>query len=338
MTFKNEYGGLTATCYDGNRKVDSKIIAKAKSSSKLAINLTDDVLRIWVNKDTATSASISFEGLTKKDGYFGFDNGASGNFSYSNIHVHTDYAYDLSIVDLVPAEVEVDESSFQSFHNGSAAGTGKLLKGADGDSIVWTSLASNPIAFGDTFTVTWKGEVKECSETIINRAKAKLLGHAHNKIMAQAVNGCGEECPLPNVTLFVSDDTICAGTGSAQLIAGPAGNYKYQFFENGQPITEEVSNNVYVVSPIAAGIFKYTVNVVSGSTQLPCYSPSDSVILVVEKLPVAADYDLGTFCVGNADVSALERDMNDKQSEGIVYSWFDSNGDPTTAPDVNSIT
>ena len=338
VTFKNEYGGLTATCYDGNRKVDSKIIAKAKSSSKLAINLTDDVLRIWVNKDTATSASISFEGLTKKDGYFGFDNGASGNFSYSDIHVHTDYAYDLSIIDRVPAEVKVDQSSFSSSHNGTASGSAKFFEGADGDSIVWTNLANNPIAFGDTFTLSWKGTVTECVESIINIAYAKLLGHKDNEIMAQAVSGCGEECPLPNVTLVISDDTICAGTGSAQLTAGPVGNYKYQFFENGQPITEETSNNVFVVNPISAGTFKYTANVVSGSTQLPCYSPSDSVILVVEKLPVATDYDLGTFCVGNADVSALESEVNSMQSKGVTYSWFDSNGDPTTAPDVNSIT
>lgn len=338
LTFKNEYGGLTVTCYDGNRKVDSKIIAKAKSSSKLAINLTDDVLRIWVNKDTATSASVSFDGLTKKDGYFGFDNTTYGNFSYSDIHVHTDYAYDLSIVDLVPAEVEVDESSFKSTHNGSAAGSASLLKGADGDSIVWTGLANNPIAFGDTFTVTWKGTVKECSEKIFNIAKAKLLGHAHNKIMAQAVSGCGEECPLPNVTLTISDDTICAGSGSAKLVAGPVGKYTYIFYENGMAVTEETSENTYVTSPIAAGKYKYTVEVISGTTQLPCYSPSDSVILVAEKLPVASDYDLGTFCSGNADLTAFENARTNLLKDNVVFEWFDADGNSTDAPDINSIT
>lgn len=336
VTFKNEYGGLTATCYDGNRKVDSKIIAKAKSSSKLAINLTDDVLRIWVNKDTATSASISFEGLTKKDGYFGFDNGASGNFAYSNIHVHTDYAYDLSIVDLVPAEVEVDESSFKSTHNGSAAGTGNLLKGADGDSIVWTGLANNPIAFGDTFTVTWKGTVKECSEKIINLAKAKLLGHAHNKIMAQAVSGCGEECPLPNVTLTISDNAICAGD-SAILVAGPTGSYTYIFYEDGVRL-DSTASNVFKTKPIAAGRYKYSVEVISRLTQLPCYSPSDTLILMVEKLPKGSNFDLGTFCKGNADVTSMNREIDNMAAEGVSYSWFDADDQPTSLPDINAIT
>ena len=337
INIKQDYATLDIVCSDGSNTKSVSVIHDPAEFT-LKILLSDDVLKLWINKDTSKSSNVTIDNLkTLSAGYFGLSaNG--GTHKFSNIHIHTDYAYDLSIVDLVPAEVEVDESSFQSFHNGSAAGTGKLLKGADEDSIVWTGLANNPIAFGDTFTVTWKGTVKECSEKIINLAKAKLLGHAHNKIMAQVVSGCGEECPLPNVTLVISDDTICAGTGSAQLTAGPVGNYKYQFFENGQPITEETSNNVFVVNPISAGTFKYTANVVSGSTQLPCYSPSDSVILVVEKLPVATDYDLGTFCVGNADVSALESEVNSMQSKGVTYSWFDSNGDPTTAPDVNSIT
>lgn len=337
IDIKQDYATLDLVCTDGSQTKSVSIVHDpAEFTVKILLN--DDVLKLWINKDTSKSANVTIDNLrTLSAGYFGLGSNG-GSHKFSNIHIHTDYAYDLSIVDLVPAEVEVDESSFQSFHNGSAAGTGKLLKGADEDSIVWTGLANNPIAFGDTFTVTWKGTVKECSEKIINLAKAKLLGHAHNKIMAQAVSGCGEECPLPNVTLVISDDTICAGTGSAQLTAGPVGNYKYQFFENGQPITEETSNNVFVVNPISAGTFKYTANVVSGSTQLPCYSPSDSVILVVEKLPVATDYDLGTFCVGNADVSALESEVNSMQSKGVTYSWFDSNGDPTTAPDVNSIT
>ena len=320
-------GGATVLkCYRGNNVLKTVTLATKKTSFKLCVDLNGDVLRLWLDKDTSKLKDFIVEGLPLTPGYFKIESPANGSSSFSNIHVHTDYAYDLTIVDRKPAEVE-----FVSADNGGVL---------QGDSIVWKfeQGIDHPIPFGTKYNVSWTGKVTECSESIINVAYTKLLGHKDNEIMSQAVSGCGEECPLPNVTLVISDDTICAGTGSAQLTAGPVGNYKYQFFENGQPITEETSNNVFVVNPISAGTFKYTANVVSGSTQLPCYSPSDSVILVVEKLPVATDYDLGTFCVGNADVSALESEVNSMQSKGVTYSWFDSNGDPTTAPDVNSIT
>lgn len=329
LVFKNEYSGMSVTCYDGSKKIDSKIIAKAKSSSKLCVNLTDDVIRIWVNKDTATSASVSFEGLTKKDGYFGFEGVAWGNFAYSDIHVHTDYAYDLSIIDRIPAEVE--------FVSADGDGTSKYYKGEDGDSIVWSSLAKNPIAFGDSFTVSWKGTVRECSESIVNIAYAKLLGHADNEIMAQAVSGCGEECPLPNVTLKLSQDEICAGTGSVTLTAGPTGHYKYQFFEDGEPVTEETEENTYEISANIAGKKTYSVIVTSGTTALPCYSPSQPVVLTVNKRPVGSDYDFGTFCPGNADIAEFEKKFASFADEGIVASWTDSDDEDVDMPSINDI-
>ena len=336
LAFTNDYAGLGVACYDGNRRIDSVMLKKAESTTKLCVDLTDDVLRVWTGRDTSRSASATFDVVTVKEGSFGFGVTGSGSFSYSNIHIHTDYAYDLSIVDLVPAEVEVDESSFQSFHNGSAAGTGKLLKGADGDSIVWTGLADNPIALGDSFTVTWKGKVKECSEKIINLAKAKLLGYAHNKIMAQEVSGCGEECPLPNVSLTISDNEICAGD-SAILVAGPTGNYTYIFYENGFRL-DSTASNVFVTKPASAGSYKYSVRVVSRLTLLPCYSPSDTLLLSVEKLPVGSNFLLDPFCKGNADVTAFEKEVKRLQSEGVSYSWFDEQDQPTTQPDINGLT
>lgn len=339
LVFKNEYSGLTITCYDGTKKIDSKIIAKAKSSSKLCAKLQDDILGVWINKDTATSASVSFEKLTKKDGHFGFEGVGWGDFTYSNIHIHTDYAYDLSIVDLVPAEVEVDESSFQSFHNGSAAGSGKLLKGTDGDSIVWTGLADNPIAFGDTFTVTWKGKVVECSEKIINQAKAKLLGHAHNEIMAQAVSGCGEEyeCPLPDVVLKLSADTICSGE-TVKLTVSPTG-FKYIFLEGGQVISDTLSENTFEDTPISGGIHEYSVMVVSPkSKDSLCYSPSEVMPLYVAPLPYIELKSLGTFCAGNADLTDLETKLSDLESAGTKVYWKDDLGDPITSLEINKLT
>lgn len=337
LDIRLDWSTMKLTCYDGNQLKKEASIVFQGTEATLRIQLTDEIMRVWVDNDTTNSESFTVDNLTTTTaGCLGFNGIEAGDFKFSNIHVHTDYAYDLSIVDLVPAEVEVDESSFQSFHNGSAAGTGKLLKGADGDSIVWTGLANNPIAFGDTFTVIWKGEVKECSEKIINLAKAKLLGHAHNKIMAQAVSGCGEECPLPNVTLTISDNAICAGD-SAILVAGPTGSYTYIFYEDGVRL-DSTASNVFKTKPIAAGRYKYSVEVISRLTQLPCYSPSDTLILMVEKLPKGSNFDLGTFCKGNADVTSMNREIDNMAAEGVSYSWFDADDQPTSLPDINAIT
>lgn len=342
---ENQSQTLNVTVYEGGsvKMSTQEVIIKGNAHPfNIVADLSGDLLRLWVNKDTTVGPALSVSGLSLGVGNFALKNGGMGGASshgshkISNIHIHTDYAYDLSIVDLVPAEVEVDESSFQSFHNGSAAGTGKLLKGADGDSIVWTGLANNPIAFGDTFTVTWKGKVKECSEKIINLAKAKLLGYAHNKIMAQEVSGCGEACPLPNVTLTISDNEICAGD-SATLVAGPTGSYTYMFFEDGV-LLDSTANNIFVTKPIAAGRYKYFVKVVSRLTLLPCYSPSDTLILSVEKLPKGSNFDLGTFCKGNADVTSMDKEIDNMIAEGVTYSWLDADGQPTTLPDINAIT
>ncbi len=342
---QNQSQTLNVTVYEGGSvKMSTKeVIVKGSANPfNIVVDLTGDLLRLWVNRDTSVGPALSVSGLSLGVGNFALKNGGMGGASshgshkISNIHVHTDYAYDLSIVDLVPAEVEVDESSFQSFHNGSAAGTGKLLKGADGDSIVWTDLANNPIAFGDTFTVKWKGKVKECSERIINLSKAKLLGHAHNEIMAQAVSGCGEACPLPNVSLAISNDEICAGD-SAILVAGPTGSYTYKFYENGQ-LLDSTNSNIFVTKPIAAGRYKYSVEVVSRLTLLPCYSPSDTLILMVNKLPVGSNFQLDPFCKGNADVTAFEKEVNKMTTDGVSYSWLDENGNPTTQPDINGLT
>ncbi|MCR5498418.1 MAG: T9SS type B sorting domain-containing protein [Paludibacteraceae bacterium] len=338
LDIRLDWSTMKLTCYDGNQLKKEASIVFQGTEATLRIQLTDGIMRVWVDNDTTNSESFTVDNLTTTTaGCLGFNGIEAGDFKFSNIHVHTDYAYDLSIVDLVPAEVEVDESSFQSFHNGSAAGTGKLLKGADGDSIVWTGLANNPIAFGDTFTVTWKGTVKECSQKIINLAKAKLLGHAHNEIMAQAVSGCGEECPLTNTSLQISKDTVCAGE-SVKLVAGPVGNYKYIFFENGVDITGESTSNTLELTPISAGKYKYMVYVVSGTTRDPCHSPTDTLVLTVEKLPVGSNFMIDPFCKGNADVTAFENEVNNMLSNGVSYSWFDAQNQPTTQPDINGLT
>ncbi|MCQ2230639.1 MAG: glycosyl hydrolase family 8 [Paludibacteraceae bacterium] len=321
----NESTGLSVTCYEGSRKVTDATCALKNNPSRWKVKITDDVLQVWFGKDTSASPAFTAEGLKVKEGRMGFRGVGYGAHKYSNIHIHTDYAYDLTIVDRKPAEI-----AFNSADNG-----GELL----GDSIVWKFEhgMDNPIPFGTKYKVTWKGTVDECNESIINIAYAKLLGHADNEIMAQAVSGCGEECPLPNVTLKLSQDEICAGTGSVTLTAGPTGHYKYQFFEDGEPVTEETEENTYEISANIAGKKTYSVIVTSGTTALPCYSPSEPVVLTVNKRPVGSDYDFGTFCPGNADIAEFEKKFASFADEGIVASWTDSDDEDVDMPSVNDI-
>lgn len=321
----NESTGLSVTCYEGSRKVTDATCALKNNPSRWKVKVTDDVLQVWFGKDTSASPAFTAEGLKVKEGRFGFRGVGYGAHKYYNIHIHTDYAYNLSIIDRKPSEI-----SFVSADEG-----GELL----GDSIVWKfeQGMDNPIPFGKKYTVTWKGTVDNCSGSIINIAYAKLLGHADNEIMAQAVSGCGEECPLPNVTLKISDDTICAGSGSVTLTAGPTGKYKYQFFEDGVAVTEVMEENTYEVSPIAAGKKRYSVVVTSGTTQLPCYSPSDTVALVIAKRPAGVNYDLETFCPGNANLADFDKAFEGYEKEGIVATWKDKDGKSVLKPSVNEI-
>ena len=314
-----DWATMKFSCYQGSSlKYSASIVSNANSFS-LKVQLTDDVLRLWYDKDTVDLADFTVPNLSTTPGFFGVEAG-----TYSNIHVHTDYAYDLTIVDRKPAEVE-----FVSADNGGVL---------QGDSIVWKfeQGIDHPIPFGTKYNVSWNGKVTECSESIINVAYTKLLGHKDNEIMSQAVSGCGEACPLPNVTLTISDNEICAGD-SATLVAGPTGSYTYMFFENGV-LLDSTANNIFVTKPIAAGRYKYFVKVVSRLTLLPCYSPSDTLILSVEKLPKGSNFDLGTFCKGNADVTSMDKEIDNMIAEGVSYSWLDADGQPTTLPDINVIT
>ncbi|HOI27394.1 MAG TPA: glycosyl hydrolase family 8, partial [Paludibacteraceae bacterium] len=193
LDYKSDWSDITFTCYEGASLKKSAKVVTNSTKFKLTIEVMDDVLRLWFNKDTTNSADYTVENLNEKSGYFGFNGIEAGSFKYSDIYVHTDYAYDLSIIDRKPAEV-----SYISADNG-----GKL----DGDSIVWKfeQGLNNPIPFGTKYTVSWDGKVDQCNESIINIAYAKLLGHADDEIMAQAVSECGSvDCSLDTITISVS--------------------------------------------------------------------------------------------------------------------------------------
>ena len=320
---------LMITTYEGSKvksALQDLVFKGSTDPISLIIDLNGDLLRMWVNKDTTSGENYSVSGLTLGTGTFALKNGGmNGGDSYgihkfSNIHVHTDYAYDLSIVDRVPAEITPDEASFEAYHGDKKVGTAKVYKAtaADAqDSIVWTGLADNPIAFGDTFTVKWSGTVDECSESIINVAYAKLLGHKDNEIMAQAVSGCGAAaCPLTKASLK-SDDVVFCETDSMRIKATvkDKGSYLYQWYDGKTKIGTETTD-LDTLWVRESG--EYWVHVTSAD-DATCTVNSDTLKMGVDQLPVLVLNDTSACAGGEIELPSVAATDNGTYK----YEWSD---------------
>ena len=322
-------GELLFNCYDKTGKnIGNSKLAVSLTEFKLNISLVDDILNVWFNKDTSKLPSFSVENLEINPGHVGFVAPSNGSVKFSNINIHTDYAYDLAITDFVPAEVSVDEGSFESYHNGVSAGSGKFYKAAPGsdeqDRIEWTDLAQNPIAYGDTFTIVWKGTVESCDESIINVASAHLLGHADDEIMAQAVSECGVSCPIEKVTLTAAASEICEGDSVLLTAAAePAGNYEYEFFLDKVSLgAPSASDELYVKKKGS-----YTVKVYDAA-DISCNKESSKVEVKVDSIP--------PFSLGN-DISLCSGGtawIKTGLPTGYTYEW--SNGAAEDSIEVNA--
>ncbi|MCQ2195691.1 MAG: glycosyl hydrolase family 8, partial [Paludibacteraceae bacterium] len=213
----NEANGLSIKCFEGSREVANATCALKNNPCRWKVNVVDDVIQVWFGKDTSASPAFTAAGLKVKDGYFGFRGVGWGNHQYSNIHVHTDYAYNLSIIDRKPEEL-----SFVSATEG-----GQLI----GDSIVWKfeQGMDKPIPFGTKYSVSWKGTVDACDQVLLNEAYARLLGHSDSEIRAMATSECGASCSIESVTATLASESICEGaeTTLAATVKPSTGDYSY---------------------------------------------------------------------------------------------------------------
>ena len=309
ISFAPDWGEMQVSCHEGSSlKYNAAFVFDANvANCFVKIDFTDDVLRLWMDKDTSELADFTVENLTIKDGYFGVNTG-----SISNIHVHTDYAYNLSIIDRKPTEV-----TFVSADEGGVL---------EGDSIVWKfeQGINNPIPFGTKYKVSWKGTVDECNEKIINVAYAKLLGHADDEIMAQAVSECGSSCPIEKVTLTAAASEICEGDSVLLTAAAePAGNYEYEFFLDKVSLgAPSASDELYVKEKGS-----YTVKVYDAADN-SCSKESSKVEVTVDSIP--------PFSLGN-DISLCSGGtawIKTGLPTGYTYEW--SNGATEDSIEVNA--
>ncbi len=310
LKLKPEWDGINVECNDNGTSLGTFSIAYDNSKPfHFALDITDNILRLWfsnVSVDTSVSAQVTAEVRTLTSGCFGFYQTGSGNNSFSNIHVHTDYAYNLKIVDDFPSELE-----FVSATDGGTYTNGK---------VVWTKEQGmdNPIPFGTEYTVSVTARVKECSEKVINEAHVELLGHADDEIRAQAVLECGASCPgKPTVSSPVE---YCQGETASALTATGTSLKWYTSATGGTaqssitPSTTTVGTTTYYVS----------------QTANDCEGPREAVDVIVYAKPDAPTVTASTpVCVGD------EITLSVPEVEDATYAWSGPDGFTSTDREVS---
>ena len=308
LYLKVDYGVLKVECYNGNNRIKAADLVASSGDLHVAVQVQDDILRMWVGAtsvDTSENAAFTAENVSTTAGYFGFINNAHGNHKYSKIHVHTDNAYNLSIVDELPSDLTYVSSSNSGVKSG--------------DNVTWTfeQGINNPIPFGKKYTVTVKATVNTCNQKIINTAHVNLLGHDENEIRAQATVECGAGCPpKPTVT---SPVTYCQGeTASALTATGTA--LKWYTSETGG-----TAQNSITPSTSAAGTTTYYVS----QTENDCESPRAAINVVVNPKPSTP-----TVTAPTAVCEGEEITLSAPLMQNATYKWTGPNSFTSTDREV----
>lgn len=301
VRFNNQYAGMTVTCYDGDKEVYSQLCVLKNNPSRWKVKITDDILQIWFGSDTSKSASFTAEGLTIKEGYFGFRGVAPANHNFSNIHVHTDAVKEFTIVDRIPAEIKV-----LSIDNGGVQ---------QGDSIVWKISSDKVIPFGTKYNVSWTGEVIDCNEIIENIAYAQLPGYEPDDIMDNAVSECiTDECEgVKSAALSIDDSAICDGDSTVLRVKSePKGKYLYDYYLNGEIVAEASKFDTLVVS--LEGEYKVKVSDPSCPDASPVTTkPLELAVMALPDKNIAKDQSL----CGNETL-----DLSQFVAAGYTVKWF----------------
>ncbi|MCQ2191778.1 MAG: glycosyl hydrolase family 8 [Paludibacteraceae bacterium] len=307
ISVRKDWAFYFFSIYEGGEMLgEEEPITTNANKSNLKVDLTGNLIRIWFDSDTIDLPVINRELKSSKSGFFSLEKG-----TFSNIYLHTDYAYDLTFVDRKPAEVKFLE-----------ADNGGVLKG---DSIVWEFEhgVDNPIPFGTKYKVSWNGTVDECSESIINVAYAKLLGHKDNEIVDFAESACGAvPCPLEKVTLKSASDVFCSADSMViKATATAKGTYMYQWY-NGEDKVGKATENQDSLVVREAGSYWVEVSVADDAT---CDAvKSKELVLTTDAMPETALGDTSA-CEG----STVELKAVKLAEDTYVYKWSDRSSDAT---------
>lgn len=285
-------------------------------------------------EDDWTNAPMKdWSGISASDpGYFGIYSGYNnGDLQMPRFYTEVDYAFDLTLYDDVPAELE-DISSI------SDGGTYDASKRR----ITWPTVATEPasaIAPGDSIVYTFDAKVDNCGKYITNMGLATVYGLDTLKVLNTI--SCGVECSLLGVDLSADDNRICEGDSvmlTAMVRDENDGNYyQYEFFLDGISLGHASSSH----SIYAKKTGSYRV-VASSAADPSCFAESSPFKLTVNERPSGEDFALGTLCVRSAvNDNEKYKHMVDaigaNHANGVNYSWENDNGGvPTLYPSVGT--
>ena len=300
--------------------------------------LQGDMLVLYINgeEDDWDTPTHTWTGLTSSGpGYFGVYYGSGNNATplMTKFTAEVDYAFDLTLYDDVPAELE-------NISNISDGGTYDASKRR----ITWPTVATEPasaIAPGDSIVYTFDTKVDNCGKYITNMGLATVYGQDTLKVLNSIECGV-EECELVRADIqFANDvDKICEG--DSVLLSGfgddgkDGSRFMYEFFLDDVSLGRASYKGDIYVNKTGSYHVK-----VSSPVDPTCFLESKKITLTVNDRPVGQDFPLGTLCVGtmpsdNAKYTEMITTIDNRPSD-VNYSWVgDHGGVPAVFPNVST--
>ncbi len=253
--------------------------------------------------DEWTNDMKSWSGLTSAGpGYFGIYTGRNnGTPTLTKFITELDYAFDVTVGDYLPSELEEITDISPSGEYDEKTGT-----------IKWPTVEK--VAPGDSLIYTFEARVKECEKYINNYAFATVYGI--DSLKALNTIECGEvECDLTDAVASLKLEEICEGDSTyIKAVATPKSKgYTYEFFNGKTSLNDDKPIKVDSFFVKEAGSYSVTVynEEIAG-----CKISSKSVKLTVNPLPDVALENGVALCDGEG------LDLSKATIEGYDLNWY----------------
>ena len=244
-----------------------------------------------------------WSGLTSAGpGYFGIYTARNnGTPTLTKFITELDYAFDVTVGDYLPSELEEITDITPSGEYDEKTGT-----------IKWPTVEK--VAPGDSLIYTFDARVKECEKYINNYAFATAYGV--DSLKALNTIECGEvECDLTDAVASLKLEEICEGDSTyIKAVATPKSKgYTYEFFNGKTSLNDDKPIKVDSFFVKEAGSYSVTVynEEIAG-----CKISSKSVKLAVNPLPDVALENGVALCDGEG------LDLSKATIEGYDLNWY----------------
>lgn len=279
---------------------------------ELRFELIDDKLYIYAN-DMETPLKSYSGVITDKAGYVGVYSGTMGNqHTMKRFYVESDYAFDITLYDDVPTELEgITNISDNGKYDDATR------------RITWPTQATTKetaLPFGDSIVVTFDATVDNCKKFINNYALATVYGRDTLKQLNTIT--CGKVCELTSAKMLTTE---CAcDSALIQVKAEAEGSYYYTFYKKGETapvLKNSKKNSLYVKEK---GDY-YAV--VTNMSDEECSLNSDTVAVDFSVTPEGEDYLIGNICLGtkaedNEVYAKAVADLKALQNQDVKVVWL----------------